>query len=152
MPPQVTTVCNTIPESWGWGAPETRFAWPAAVTPNGSPARIDRIGPPALHRGRKFFVPPDVRVGWAGVVRRPAGDWLRLEWEPDLVPYLGLWVDEGALSHESVAAPEPTTGFYDSLAVAWDKKQITIVGPGVTKSWSLSVHVGTGEEALPTGF
>ena len=35
FPPQVTEVCNTIPESWGWGAPETRFAWPAALAPNG---------------------------------------------------------------------------------------------------------------------
>ena len=58
--------------------------------------------------------------------------------------------NDAALSHESVAAPEPTTGFYDSLTVAWDKEQITVVGPGATKSWSLSVHVGTGEELFPT--
>jgi hypothetical protein len=149
FPPQVTAVVNTIPESWGWGAPETRFAWPVAVAPDGSPARIDRIGPPTLHKGRKFFVPPEVQVGWAGLVCHPAGDWLRLEWDPALVPYLGLWIDEGILSHESVAAPEPTTGFYDSLAVAWDKRLVTGIAPGETQSWALLVRLGIGGQAFP---
>lgn len=147
FPPQVTSVVNTIPASWGWGAPETRFGWPVAIAPDGGPTYIDRVGPPALHKGRKFFVPPEVQAGWAGLIRHPAGDWLRLEWDPALVRYLGLWVDEGILSHESVAAPEPTTGFYDSLAVAWDRQAVAVVAPGETQSWALLVRLGTGEGA-----
>ena len=142
LPAHVTAVVNTIPASWGWGPPETRFDWPAAVTADGSSARLDRVGPPDLHRGRKFFLPPDVRASWAGLVRQPAGAWLRLAWDTSNVPYFGLWVDEGALSHESVAAPEPTTGYYDSLAVAWEKGEVTMAAPGATVTWTMTVQVG----------
>lgn len=145
FPPQVTRICNTLPADWGWDAPETVFDWPEAVV-DGRRVRIDQVGPPTLGRGRKFFALPDARVGWARLVRRPSGDWLQLDWDPTSIPYLGLWVDEGALNHESVAAPEPTTGFYDSLAIAWDKHEVTTVAAGATVTWSLVVHVGGSDE------
>jgi galactose mutarotase-like enzyme len=149
FPPQVKEVCNTIPATWGWGTPETRFDWPKAVNLQGEQQRIDRTGPPSLKQARKFFVVPETRVGWAGLVRRPTGDWLRLDWELDKVPYLGIWVDQGALSHRTVATPEPTTGFYDSLALAWDKNEITVAEPGTTQTWSLTVRFGTREQPFP---
>lgn len=149
FPSPVTEVCNTIPASWGWGEPETRFNWPLATGLDEQPVRIDRIGPSSLHKARKFFLMPQVRAAWAGVVHTPVRDWLCLEWDPELVPYLGLWVDEGAVSHESVAAPEPTTGFYDSLAVACEKKEVTVLEPGVIQTWTLRVRLGTHEEPFP---
>ena len=56
FPPQVTEVCNSLPETYGWGIPETRFGWKEAVKPNGDHARIDQIGSPSQHQARKFFV------------------------------------------------------------------------------------------------
>jgi galactose mutarotase-like enzyme len=149
FPPQVTEVCNSLPEAYGWGIPETRFSWKEAVKPNGDHIRIDQIGSPSRHQARKFFVLPDVRTDWSGLVNRPSNDWLLMEWDSNLVPYLGLWIDEGAISAESVAAPEPMTGFYDSLAVAWDKKQVAMINPGASSDWKLSVRFGTGKENFP---
>lgn len=151
FPPQVNEVCNTIPAIWGWGEPETRFAWPQATRLDGQSMRIDRTGSASLKQARKFFALPETRVGWAGLVRRPTGDWLRLDWDPEKVPYLGLWIDEGALSHTTVAALEPTTGFYDSLAVAWDKKEVTVLEPKATRTWTLTVWLGTQEQPFPAG-
>jgi hypothetical protein len=102
-----------------------------------------------LRKGRKFFVLPDVQVAWAGLVRRSLGNWLLMEWDPERVPYLGLWVDEGVLNHASVAAPEPTTGFYDSLAVAWDKKHVTVLEPGATQTWTLTLRLGIDANLFP---
>ncbi len=150
FPVQVSEVCNTIPALWGWGEPETRFDWPLATAIDGTETRLDRIGPPSRHQARKFFVLPDVQVSWAGLIRQPSRDWLRLEWNPIHVPYFGLWIDEGALNHESVAALEPTTGFYDSLVVAWDKQRVAMIEPGGTHEWTLSARVGTGEQPFPT--
>ena len=109
------------------------------------PIRINRTGPASLEQARKFFVLPETRIGWATLMRRPSKHWLRLDWDPNSVPYFGLWVDEGALNHETVVALEPTTGFYDSLALAWKKGEVTAVAPGSTTSWRLRVRVGTGE-------
>jgi galactose mutarotase-like enzyme len=149
LPPQVTEVCNTIPAEWGWGLPETCFDWPDAVSSDGQRVRINHTGPASLKQARKFFLLPETRVKWAGLIRRPAGDWLRLDWNPDKVPYLGIWVDEGALSNTTVVALEPITGFYDSLAVAWKKNEVTVLEPGATQAWTLSVKIGTGEQPFP---
>ena len=145
LPPEVRAVCNTLPASWGWGEPESEFDWPVARDAEGRAVRLDRVGAPTLQRGRKFFAPPATRPNWPALVRRPAGDWLHLAWDAALVPYLGLWVDEGVLSQESIAAPEPTTGFYDSLAVAWAKQEVTVVEAGATQAWTLSVRLGAGD-------
>jgi galactose mutarotase-like enzyme len=149
LPPQVTQVCNTIPADWGWGEPETRFNWPEALSVTGQKVRIDRTGPSSRKQARKFFLLPETRAAWAGLVHRPSGDWLCLNWDPEQVPYLGIWIDEGALSHATVAALEPTTGFYDSLKVAWDKKEVTVLEPGEKRAWDLVVQAGTGEDSFP---
>jgi galactose mutarotase-like enzyme len=142
LPPHVNEVCNTVAVSWGWGEAETRYTWPEAQTLTGALVRIDRIGPPSLHLARKFFTLPGAQVNWAELVRQPEGDWLRLEWNVDELPYLGLWIDEGALNPASVLAIEPMTGFYDSLAIAWDKGLVTVLEPGGRAQWTLLVKSG----------
>jgi hypothetical protein len=144
FPPEVSEVINTIPESWGWGAPETRFSWPTGTAVDGSPVRLDRTGAPELQRGRKFFALPDVAAGWAAL-QRSDGRWLRFGWDPAVVPYLGLWIDEGALNHATVAAPEPTTGWYDSLELGWDKGRVEMVAAHATREWELAVTLGLGD-------
>jgi galactose mutarotase-like enzyme len=149
FPSRVKEVCNTIPASWGWGEPETRFSWPLATGLDGQAVRIDQVGPPSLRKARKFYLLPDMHLGWVGLARTDQRDWLRMEWNPAPIPYLGLWVDEGALSHESVAAPEPTTGFYDSLAVAYEKNEVAVLEPGTVQTWDLRVRMGLPGEPFP---
>lgn len=151
LPPQIKRVCNVLPEAWGWGAPETGYAWPQAPAVNGQVAELDRVGPPALRRARKFYVLPGERAGSIALVRRPGGEglrpdgvWLRMAWDTAGIPYLGLWVDEGALHHQSVAAPEPATGFYDNLDLAWQNQQVMVLEPGAGTSWTLTVQLGAG--------
>ena len=35
--------------------------------------------------------------------------------------------------------------FYDSLAVAWAKQEVTVVEAGATQAWTLSVRLGAGD-------
>jgi galactose mutarotase-like enzyme len=148
LPPHITTVCNAIGEAWGWGVPETRFDWPLATALDGTQVHIDRIGPPSLKGARKFFVPPEMRAGWAALICHPSEDWLRMDWDAERIPYVGLWADEGAFNPASVAALEPMTGYYDSLITAWDKQRVSMIEPGETHTWTLTVRVGT---ASPPG-
>jgi galactose mutarotase-like enzyme len=146
LPSEVTQVYNVLTEEWGWGAFNANLSWPAAQHADGAALQLDAIGPPTLKRARKFYLLPDQPVGAATLVRRPAGDWLRMAWDAAQVPYLGLWVDEGALNAASVAAPEPATGFYDSLALAWQNRRVAVVPPGAEVTWWLTVQLGTSEE------
>jgi galactose mutarotase-like enzyme len=142
LPAEVTEVVNTIPESWGWGKPGTRWEWPPAQLADRPGVRADLIGPPTLKRGRKLFVLPHLHPSWAAVLQRDSGRWVRFEWNPDKVPYLGLWVDEGAFSHDSVAALEPMTGWHDDLALAARKGHVKTVPAGEMHTWTLIVRLG----------
>lgn len=147
LPSEVTQVYNVLTEEWGWGAFNACLPWPTAPVLGGAALQLDSIGPPTLKRARKFYLLPDQAVGAATLMRRPAGDWLRMAWDAAQVPYLGLWVDEGALNAASVAAPEPATGFYDSLALAWQNRRVPVVQPGAEVTWWLTVQLGTSEDS-----
>jgi galactose mutarotase-like enzyme len=149
FPADITEVVNTIPETWGWGVPETHFGWPKAIGVNGLPVRTDLVGPATLKQARKFFALPKDRPTWAAVLRRDSGQWVRFEWIAQEVPYLGLWVDEGALNHRSVATPEPTTGWYDDLEFAYQKGEVVIVQAGDTHTWTLIVRLGHNGQPIP---
>jgi galactose mutarotase-like enzyme len=149
LPRQVQEVYEVLPAEWGWGEPETSFNWPTAFNADGQRLYPNRVGPASLKQARKFFVKPETPIGWAGLIRQPAKDWLRLDWDQNRVPYLGVWIDEGAINRESVAAFEPMTGFYDSLALAWEKQQVAMIASGEIQTWTLSVRLGTGEQLFP---
>ncbi len=149
LPQHITAVSNAIAELWGWGAVEARFKWPVTGLPNGTTAQLDQIGSPALKRARKFFVPPGTPVNWAGLIRLASGAWLRMQWDDQRVPYLGVWVDEGVFNPEAVAALEPMTGYFDNLVTAWDKRLVALLEPGATHRWALTVRVGAGEQPFP---
>jgi galactose mutarotase-like enzyme len=149
LPPEISEVVNTIPESWGWGPPETRFGWPEATGLNGLPVRTDRVGPETLKSARKFFALPHTHPTWAAVLRRDTGQWVRFEWNSQQVPYLGLWIDEGVLNHRSVATPEPTTGWYDDLALAYKKGLVTTLSAGETQAWTLTIRLGHDGQPAP---
>jgi hypothetical protein len=145
LPPAVTRVYNVVAESQGWGPPETLLDWPEAKRQDGNLVRIDRTGPPSLQRARKIFTLPEDKVSWFKLVRQPSQDWIAFDWDPGLVPYFGLWVDQGYLNSRTIVTPEPITGFYDSLVIAWEKGMINTLAPGESHQWSLMVRVGRGE-------
>lgn len=127
-----------------WGAWGLRYSWPRARNRRGQWVDLDRVAPPESGTCRKLYVPPEVAIGWAALVEERAGHWLRLEWSPQDVPYLGLWVDEGAVNSVRTAALEITTGFHDSLVTAWEKRAVPVLAPGERRTWEVLLRVGTG--------
>ena len=149
LPAEVNEVCNVLPPEWGWGELERPLSWPKATRSSGKHIHINRTGPASNKQARKFFVPPEKRINWVGLIRHATNDWLRLDWDATQVPYFGVWMDEGFFSHESVVALEPITGFYDNLETAWEKQRITTIDAGKTKTWVLKVCLGTNEQTFP---
>jgi hypothetical protein len=103
--------------------------------------KLDRIGAPERADCRKFYLPPDFGAGWAGLTNLRSGCSLKMEWSPSELPYLGIWVDEGAYNSASVAALEPSTGYYDSLLTAMQNGRISRVAPGEEQRWCLSIRL-----------
>jgi galactose mutarotase-like enzyme len=141
LPDNVSKVMNVLPIGFGWGAPEEPLAWPETHLPGGTVLRPAHIAGPDLKQARKFFTFPDQRPAWCAVERLNERTTLRLEWDPAQAPYLGVWADEGYISAFSVAAPEPMTGFYDSLERAVANEKVMWAEAGEVKNWWLRVKV-----------
>ena len=93
--------------------------------------------------GRKLYLSPDLRVGTAGLIDGD-GAWMSLAWNPAQVPYLGIWLDNGAYARHPIIALEPTTGYYDDLAAAVSNQRLRAIDPRHPLAWSLEVRLGKG--------
>lgn len=126
-----------------WGAAGERYPWPQARSKDGRSWQLDRIRPPDKHDCRKFYLPPESPVSWTVLANQRWGCSLRMEWSSDELPYLGIWVDEGAYNPVPVVALEPSNGYYDSLQTAISNQRVGRIHPGAQRKWSLVVRLGS---------
>lgn len=97
--------------------------------------------------GHKYYAPSRWQEGWCRLLALGSGNWLRLEVDPQQVPYFGLWIDEGMFNDRNVMTPEPSIGYYDSLARAVENGSAPFVAPGGTYEWSMQLQLGVREGA-----
>lgn len=147
LPPEAAEVINVLPLEWGpeWGPAGTRNPWPESrssttgALESGARARQDVVAWSPRRGGRKFYLPPESPISWAGLRQAVAGCELRLGWDAAALPYCGVWIDEGFLNKVATVAIEPTTAYYDSLATAWANQRLAMLAPGASCSWQMSV-------------
>lgn len=143
LPASVERVVNVHPTR-DWGAVNQHYPWPEAQSLDGRWSRLDRIGSADLRNCRKFYLLPEQPVRWAALQQGNDGDWVRLSWDAGCVPYLGIWVDEGTYNAAPTVALEPTTGFYDSLDLAWYNNRVMCLPIHEPVRWHLDIEVGSG--------
>jgi len=144
LPPAIKEVYNVVTDGH-WGAAGQRYPWPVAIAQNGARYQLDCIGAATRHDCRKFYLPPESSVTWAALVDYRRGFGLRMTWDAAELPYLGIWVDEGAINCVSTVALEPTNGFYDSLSIAHGNGQVRVLAAGETQHWQIGVTLTQGE-------
>ena len=125
LPPHVDGVWQVWPTA-------TRLVWPG-----GGQTVLDGV---ADGEARKLYLPTRLRAGWCAL-EEPDGASLRLSWDPEVVPYLGIWIDNGLNSRQPVVAIEPTTGYYDSLERADRDGRVSVVAPGRPLRFTLTVDL-----------
>lgn len=91
-------------------------------------------------QGRKVWCLPDDRPAEVGVQDADGGA-LWVTWDPDEVPYLGIWFDARAVSSSRAVAIEPATGYYDDLARAVQLGRAPVVAPHAPLTWSLDLSI-----------
>ncbi len=141
LPPEVQTVINVI-KGTALGDSHQRHSWPISTGADGKPLALNRIGDASLHTFRKFYIEPECHPAWAMLRKPETGDWLQVGWEADKAPYLGLWFDEGAVNSVATMAIEASSGYYDSLAGAWERQMTPILAASASCSWQMMVELG----------
>ncbi len=147
LPPSVVEVYN-VHAMAPWGDHGRRYDWPRAQTDDGKTWDLRRVGPVTLKDCRKVYVPPEQPIDWAGLRQTDSGAWLRLEWNSSALPYLGLWIDEGIYATAPAVALEPTNGFYDGLATAYENGRTQQLKPGETRFWDVIVRLNNGSAPI----
>jgi galactose mutarotase-like enzyme len=142
LPESAAQVVNVI-QGEVWGAAGERYPWPHPRSKDGRSWELERVRPADSHDCRKFYLPSESPASWAAVVNRQLGCSLRMEWSPEELPYLGIWVDEGTFNPQPVVALEPSNGYYDSLQAAVANQRVGRIQPGKRQSWSLVVRMGS---------
>lgn len=123
------------------GPAATLHRFPHTADLEGRPYRLDRLQPRAARKTEKFYVAGPVASGAAALTLNRNRLVYRLNFPPDRVPYLGLWVNEGGFKGEYNCALEPSTGYYDSLAVTCRNGRLRPLLPGETLNWHLAIEL-----------
>lgn len=139
LPDEVEYLVNVIAADPAWGAAGSSVSWPTAEALDGQAWTLDRVGPANQHTCRKFYVAPEQPVSWAALKHGQSKSRLRLEWDTAELPYLGIWVDEGAYNSRPAVALEPSNGYYDNLVKAVDHHRCGCLKPGSRCAWTLRV-------------
>lgn len=139
LPPSVTEV--TVEGSAGerLGANGKIHPWPQAELSSGEITELDRVGYVSDNIGDKLFAAAPYE-GWCAIRRKSAGLHVRVEFDPVLTPFLGLWLcyggwPENSTNRQYCVALEPCTSPVDSLSAAIDAGRARTLPPGQCDLW-----------------
>jgi galactose mutarotase-like enzyme len=141
LPSEVQSVVNVMDHP-ALGEIDRVMDWPTVTLVSSGEKAIDRMGDASLNDCRKFYTLPETEIGYGSLVHEGIGRTLTVRWDTQIVPYLGIWVDEGVHTPETTVALEPGSGYYDSLETAINNERVAKVAAGGTAQWWLEVELG----------
>ena len=129
------------------GPSDTMQIWPNVHTRDGSTVDISTAQSQSADIGDKVFAHLS-REGWADIDRLSAGITLRMEFDPEKTPYLGLWLCYGGWpedskpgSRQQCIALEPATADRDALSEAIEMGRARFLAPQEQHDWKISLRV-----------
>lgn len=141
LPESARNIMNTVAgEALGeYGA---RFSFPIARTQAGREWDLSRVGPKKRKYYFKYFFLDELREGFA-ILHDPATrETVGVVWPREQVPYLGMWVNEGAWGDMYHVAPEPCTAPFDRWDIARQWGKLPVIPALGSQRWSLRITVG----------
>jgi hypothetical protein len=153
LPKSVQNILNTVPGP-ALGAYGSRLGYPLARTPDGKEWDLSRLGPNEGQYFFKYFCLDDLKDGFAIVHDPKTRETTALAWPVHQLPYLGMWVNEGAWQGQFNVAPEPCTAPFDRWDVARQWGKLPLVPPHGSLQWELRLTVDLADDpqrVLPNG-
>ena len=120
-------------------------AWPIAQLGNGGTTNLSVADAPDSRIGDKLFAGPlRASESWCALERPSEGLRIRITFDAEATPYLGLWICYGGWPErpgpkQVCVAMEPSTAPVDSLAVTGEWSRM--LEPGDCFSWPMEVEI-----------
>lgn len=129
------------------GPSGTIQTWPNVRIRDSGTVDISTAQPQSADIGDKVFAHLS-REGWAEIDRFSAGATLRMEFDPEKTPYLGLWLcyggwpeDSKSGSRQQCIALEPATADCDALSEAIERGRARILAPQEQHDWQIILRI-----------
>ena len=90
---------------------------------------------------RKYYIADKITEGYCGYEYPSQNMRAELFFDPTALPYLGLWITSGGFRGDYNCAFEPSSGYYDKIAIAKNNKRLDHLEPGEIKKIALSVKL-----------
>ncbi len=92
---------------------------------------------------RKFYFRQPVSEGRAEIIRHDAKLRIAMQWEPTVLPYLGVWMNYGGFADQYNLAPEPATAGMDSPTSAQKWGMESVLEPSEVVRWEWAIKVSS---------
>ena len=138
--PAADRVVN-VHDSLRLGPAGSEHSFPLTTGRDGKPCRMDTIMPKSAQSTEKLYVKGAVRRGQAALTLNKNRLLYTLYFPKTIVPYLGIWINQGGFKNEYNCALEPATGYYDSLEVAQRLGTLPPIAPGAALAWYLTIDL-----------
>jgi hypothetical protein len=144
LPPDVTTIRVENSARRRLGARGAVHPWPFAQLASGEFAHLDLVGYESDNVGDKLYTGAPAGDGWCAIERKNAGLRVRVEFDPALTPWLGLWLcyggwPENQALRQYCVALEPCTSPVDSLCSAMAGGHARSLAPGQCDLWWMRI-------------
>lgn len=139
---QPSVKVRTVQPSGPLGPSDTLLDFPLHTQEDGTCLDVAAIAPASAATTKKIYVDGPVETGEAAITLNHGALCCSMTWDPQLVPYLGVWITEGGFRGDYNAALEPTTGFYDDLERA-THNGLQPIPPRDTLSFWLEISISS---------
>ncbi len=113
-------------------------AYPLARTRDEGITDLSILEDASCGHAEKYYFTDPLQDGYAAITDPVSGAGIVFRFDPEEIPYLAIWAHYGAFGHYTVA-PEPATGYLDSVQEAYNRGKVKQVSGGQTATWQLEV-------------
>ena len=89
----------------------------------------------------KFYICGAVSEGKCGIDYRGKDVQADIEWDNNVLPYLGFWITAGGFRDDYNCAWEPSSGYYDSVSRALRNNAVWELLPQEEKQFDITITV-----------
>jgi galactose mutarotase-like enzyme len=144
VPQGMHRIVNAVP-SRRLGPYGRIYGFPSAELEGGKKFDLSKVPKKNSADYQKYWFLGKVTEGWCILYNPKKKLSIGMAWPRDMVPYLGVWVNEGGWADQYNIAPEPATGAMDRVDFSKMWGMSSVLRAGEVHEWQLAISVHEGD-------